>query len=84
MGWLNALRRPRAEDPRAALVDPIEQALRVLGWVEGVVGPPRAVDSPFGIDETALVDPIEQALRVLGWVEGVVGPPRAVDSPFGI
>ena len=51
MGWFDALRRPRAEDPRAALVDPIEQALRVLGWVEGVVGPPRAVDSPFGIDE---------------------------------
>ncbi len=51
MGWLDALRRPRAEDPRAALVAPIEQALRALGWVEGEVGAPRAVDSPFGIDE---------------------------------
>nr|WP_255492606.1 YqcC family protein [Luteimonas sp. RC10] len=45
------MRRPRAVDPRAALVDPIEQALRALGWVEGEVGAPRAVDSPFGIDE---------------------------------
>ncbi|MCI1145707.1 YqcC family protein [Stenotrophomonas maltophilia] len=51
MGWFDALRRPRAEDPRAALVDPIEQALRALGWVEGGMGPPRVVDSPFGIDE---------------------------------
>ncbi|HDS0950967.1 TPA: YqcC family protein [Stenotrophomonas maltophilia] len=51
MRWLDALRRPRAEDPRAALVAPIEQALRALGWVEGEVGAPRAVDSPFGIDE---------------------------------
>ncbi|RRU70130.1 MULTISPECIES: YqcC family protein [Stenotrophomonas maltophilia group] len=51
MGWFDALRRPRADDPRAALVDPIEQALRALGWVEGMVGPPRAVDSAFGIDE---------------------------------
>ena len=41
MGWLDALRRPRAEDPRAALVGPIEQALRALGWVEGPGGPPR-------------------------------------------
>ena len=32
MGWFDALRRPRAEDPRAALVDPIEQALRALGF----------------------------------------------------
>lgn len=51
MSWFDALRGPRADDPRAALVDPIEQALRALGWVEGDVGPPRAVDSPFGIDE---------------------------------
>nr|WP_258015520.1 YqcC family protein [Stenotrophomonas maltophilia] len=48
---MDALRRPRAEDPRAALVDPIEQALRALGWVEGVVGPPRAVTSAFGSDD---------------------------------
>jgi uncharacterized protein YqcC (DUF446 family) len=51
VGWRDALRRPRADDPRAALVEPIEQALRALGWVDGPVGPPRAVDSPFGIDE---------------------------------
>ena len=51
MGWFDALRRPRAEDPRAALVPPIEQALRALGWVDGEIGPPRAVDSPFGMDE---------------------------------
>ncbi len=51
MGWFDALRRPRAEDPRAALVDPIEQALRALGGGEGGVGPPRVGDSPFGIDE---------------------------------
>ncbi|MBA0266546.1 hypothetical protein D7T58_20365 [Stenotrophomonas maltophilia] len=58
MGWFDTLRRPRAEDPRAALVAPIEQALRALGWVDGEVGPPRAVDSPFGIDEM----PFEQWL----------------------
>lgn len=51
MGWLDALRRPRAEDPRAALVAPIEQALRTLGWVVGEVGPPRAVTSAFGSDD---------------------------------
>ncbi|HFF5943547.1 MULTISPECIES: YqcC family protein [Stenotrophomonas] len=51
MGWLDALRRPRAEDPRAALVVPIEQALRALGWVAGEVGPPRAVTSAFGRDD---------------------------------
>ena len=39
MGWLDALRRPRAEDPRAALVVPIEQALRALGWVAQVSRP---------------------------------------------
>jgi uncharacterized protein YqcC (DUF446 family) len=36
---------------RDALVDQIEQALRALGWLQGPVGPPRHVDSPFGIDE---------------------------------
>ena len=51
MGWFDALRRPRAEDPRAALVAPIEQALRALGWVKGAVGPPRAVQSAFGMKE---------------------------------
>ncbi|CAH0160333.1 MULTISPECIES: YqcC family protein [Stenotrophomonas] len=51
MGWLDALRRPRAEDPRAALVAPIEQALRALGWVVGEVGPARAVTSAFGSDD---------------------------------
>ncbi|ASR43189.1 hypothetical protein BEN78_07130 [Xanthomonas citri pv. mangiferaeindicae] len=51
MGWFDALRGSRAVDPRAALVEPIEQALRALGWVEGAVGAPRAVASPFGIDE---------------------------------
>ncbi|MCR1805005.1 YqcC family protein [Stenotrophomonas geniculata] len=51
MGWLDALRRPRAEDPRAALVAPIEQALRALGWVVGEVGPARTVTSAFGSDD---------------------------------
>ena len=51
MGWFAALRRPRAEDPRAALVAPIEHALRALGWVVGEVGPVRAVTSAFGIDD---------------------------------
>lgn len=51
MGWFDALRGPRAEDPRAALVDPIEETLRALGWVEGVVGPPRVVTSAFGSDD---------------------------------
>ncbi len=56
MGWLDALRRPRAEDPRAALVAPIEQALRALGWVVGEVGPARAVTSAFGSDHCHLSD----------------------------
>ncbi len=50
MGWFDAA-QPRAEDPRAALVDPIEQALRALGWVDGEVGPPRVVTSAFGSDD---------------------------------
>ncbi|WP_448141365.1 YqcC family protein [Stenotrophomonas sepilia] len=56
MGWFDALRRPRAEDPCAALVDPIEQALRALGWVDGEVGPPRAVTSAFGSDDGMLFE----------------------------
>jgi len=51
MGWFDAFRRPPAEDPRAALVAPIEQALRALGWVVGEVGPARAVTSAFGSDD---------------------------------
>jgi len=60
MGLTDFWRRPAvpAVPLRDALVDQIEQALRALGWLQGPVGAPRHVDSPFGIDEM----PFEQWL----------------------
>lgn len=57
MGLTDFWKRP-AVPLRDALVDQIEQALRALGWLQGPVGAPRHVDSPFGIDEM----PFEQWL----------------------
>lgn len=53
MGLTDFWTRRTAPAPtvRDALVDQIEQALRDLGWLQGPVGAPRHVDSPFGIDE---------------------------------
>lgn len=60
MGLTDFWKRPPvpAVPLRDALVDQIEQALRALGWLQGPVGAPRHVDSPFGIDEM----PFEQWL----------------------
>jgi len=60
MGLTDFWKRPAvpAVPLRDALVDQIEQALRALGWLQGPVGAPRHVDSPFGIDEM----PFEQWL----------------------
>jgi len=57
MGLTDFWKRPPVP-LRDALVDQIEQALRALGWLQGPVGAPRHVDSPFGIDEM----PFEQWL----------------------
>lgn len=53
MGLTDVWKRPRslARPVREGLVDQIEHALRALGWLQGPVGAPRPVDSPFGIDE---------------------------------